>query len=89
MAWDKEPNEADAFCCKGIAPDSWFPDRSNWLRLIKLPTSEGRGPERELLDRSKYKERDANSKISFGIELLRQGSIHNDKHFETRNITKV
>ncbi|KAB8079991.1 hypothetical protein EE612_000322 [Oryza sativa] len=59
------------FILLGIWPDNWFPDRTNSLRLVKLPTSEGRGPERELYDKFKYCEMEGSSNISFGIEPLK------------------
>jgi len=43
-----------------------------WLRFTKLPTSEGRGPDSELDDKSKDLERSGSLKISVGIELFRR-----------------
>ena len=40
----------------GICPDNWFPDRISLLRLVMVPTSGGRDPERELYDKSKNHE---------------------------------
>ena len=48
----------------GIWPDNLFPDKINSLRLVMVPTSDGRGPERELYDKSKYHESEGSFKIA-------------------------
>ncbi|KAG2586950.1 hypothetical protein PVAP13_5NG121162 [Panicum virgatum] len=55
----------------GISPVSRFPDRYRLLRFLKLPTSDGRGPDNELCDKSKYIERTGSLKSSLGIEPFR------------------
>jgi len=55
----------------GISPVHRFPDRYRLLRFLKLPTSDGRGPDNELWDKSKYIERTGSLKCSLGIEPFR------------------
>jgi hypothetical protein len=56
----------------GISPDNRFPDRPRTLRFLKLPISEGRGPDSKLYDKLKYLERSGSLKISMGIEPLKR-----------------
>jgi hypothetical protein len=56
----------------GIPPESLFPDRSRMLRLLSLPTSEGRNPDRKLCDKFRYLEMIGILKVSMGIEPFRR-----------------